>query len=75
MKKRKNYTAPILVVTLLALYYIGMILLFCCIPGIAWWAKLLLCGIPLSICGVLVYVLVQRIAELRSDETDDLDKY
>ncbi|MBE6610967.1 MAG: hypothetical protein E7632_00625 [Ruminococcaceae bacterium] len=72
---KKNYIAPILVVGLLGLYYVGMIALFCIIPGIAWWAKLLLSVIPAAICSVLVYVLVQRIRELQSNETDDLDKY
>ena len=35
----------------------------------------LLCLIPLGVCGVTVLVLVQRIRELNSGETDDLDKY
>ena len=74
MKKRK-YTAPIVVAVLLGLYYVGMIVMFCCVPAIAIWWKLLFCILPLSVCGGLIYVLVQRIREIRSGETDDLDKY
>ena len=36
---------------------------------------LLLCLIPLAVCGVAVYVLVQRIREINSGEEDDLDQY
>ena len=73
--KRRSYTAPVLAAVLIALYYIGMIILFLTIPQIIWWAKLLMCILPLAICGVLAHVLIERIREIRSGETDDLDKY
>ena len=73
--KRRNYAAPILVAVILLLYYFGMALLFLSIPEIFWWAKLLLCLIPLAIGGMVIAVTVQRIREIRSGETDDLDQY
>ena len=39
------------------------------------WLKLLLLIIPLALGGTVIHVLVQRIRELRSGETDDLHKY
>ena len=73
--KKRNYAAPIAVAVLLGLNYIAIIALFCLIPGLAWWGKLLLCLIPLAVCCTLIYVLVQRIREIHAGETDDLDKY
>ena len=32
-------------------------------------------NVPLAVCGVAVYVLVQRIREINSGEEDDLDQY
>ncbi len=57
------------------LYYVGMAVMFICVPGIPGGAKALLCLIPLAVCAVAVGVLVQRIREIRSGEEDDLDQY
>jgi len=35
----------------------------------------LLCLIPLAIGGMVIAVTVQRVREIRSGETDDLDQY
>ena len=45
------------------------------VTGILLWIKLLLCLIPAIVCALVIYVLVQRIREIRSGETDDLDRY
>ena len=73
--KKHNYAAPVTVAVILLLYYIGMAVLFICIPGLAWWAKALLCLIPAAVGGMVIAVTVQRIREIRSGETDDLDRY
>ena len=57
------------------LYYGGLLILFAFQPEIPSWAQILLCLSPLGVCGVTVLVLVQRIRELKSGETDDLDNY
>jgi len=72
---KKGYTAPIIVAIAMLLYYIGMAVMFIVVPGITWWVKLLLCIIPASFGGAVIHVLVQRIKEIKSGETDDLDKY
>ena len=75
MKKKKGYLAPVLVVAFLLLYYMGIAVVFALQPGVSGWLKALLCLIPLAVCGVAVYVLVQRIREIHSGEEDDLDQY
>ena len=59
----------------LILYYIGFAALLLFLPRLIWWVKRLLGIGPLAICGMVLYVLIQRIRELRSGETDDLDQY
>ena len=67
----KKMIAPIIIVSLLVLYYIGFFILCMFIP-IAPLPKLLLGLVPLLLAGVGIYVLVERIKEIRSGEDDDL---
>ena len=73
--KRKGLLGAVLSALFVILYYGGLLLLFAFQPEIPSWARFLLCLIPLGVCGVTVLVLVQRIRELNSGETDDLDNY
>ena len=73
--KKRNYIAPIAVSACLILYYVGLAVLLLAIPDFVWWGKLLLIILPAAVCGMVLYVLIQRIRELRSGETDDLDQY
>ena len=73
--KKKGFWGAVLSALFVILYYGGAMLLFACQPDMPPWAKILLCLLPLGVCCVTVLVLTQRIRELRSDETDDLDKY
>ncbi len=40
-----------------------------------WWGKAAAVIVPLVFIGLGIYVLVQRINEIRSGEEDDLSKY
>lgn len=73
--KRKGLLGAVLSALFVILYYGGLLMLFAFQPEIPSWARILLCLIPLGVCGVTVLVLVQRIRELNSGETDDLDNY
>ena len=44
-------------------------------PALSLWSRLLLGVAPLALMGVSVFVLVERIREVRSGEEDDLDRY
>ena len=72
-KKRKGYAAPTVITAVLLLYFVIYFgFLIAVLPGV--W-KYLLLAFPIIFAGVLIYVCVQRIKEIRSGEEDDLSKY
>ena len=73
MKKRK-LAAPVISV-LVGLWLLGYAVLIFLVPAIPLWIKLLGAAIPLALLGVTIYVLCERIKEIRSGEEDDLDNY
>ena len=73
-KHTKKMIAPIVIAVIFVLYYAGFFLLCMFIP-IPLVVKLLFGLVPLGIIGVFIYVLVERIKEIRSGEEDDLSKY
>lgn len=71
----KKMIAPIIITIIFVLYYTGfaaVCLLAYGIPGII---KLLFGIVPLVLAGVMIYVLLTRINEIRSGEEDDLSQY
>lgn len=70
----KKIAAPIVIAVLLVLYYIAffVVILALDIPVLV---KLLLGIVPLALAGCVIYVLVERINEIRSGEEDDISKY
>ena len=70
----KKYIAPILIAVFLILYvilYFGIFITL--IKSVLF--KILVGIIPVFFAGVMIYVLVERIKEIRSGEEDDLGKY
>ena len=74
MKKRK-LAAPIVISVLVGLWLLGYAVLIFLVPAIPLWIKLLGAAIPLALLGVTIYVLCERIKEIRSGEEDDLSHY
>lgn len=76
MKKehRNKMIAPIIITAIMILYYVAYFAICMLIP-IHFVVKLLFGIIPLLFSGVCIYVLVERIKEIRSGEEDDLSKY
>ena len=74
MKKGK-LAAPIGISVLVGLWLLGYAVLIFLVPAIPLWIKLLGAVIPLALLGVTIYVLCERIKEIRSGEEDDLDNY
>lgn len=74
MKKGK-LAAPIVVTVLLCLWFGTWLVMAWSARGLTLWAKLLGTVIPLALIGVSLYVLAQRIKEIRSGDEDDLDHY
>ena len=71
-QNRSRLVAPIIITALLLLYYAGFFILT---PALSLWSRLLLGVAPLALMGVSVFVLVERVREMRSGEEDDLDRY
>ena len=70
---KKKMLAPILVTVLMMLYYAAYFgFLISLVEGI--W-QYLLGIIPLVFMGVLIYVCLERIKEIKKGEEDDLSKY
>ena len=74
MKKRK-LAAPIVISVLVGLWLLGYAVQIFLVPASPLWIKLLGAVIPLALLGVTIYVLCERIKEIRSGEEDDLDNY
>lgn len=77
MKKShaKKLVAPIVVACVLGLYYIGFAVACLTLDGFSPAARWLCGGIPLVFVGIIIFVLVERIQEIRSGEEDDLSQY
>ena len=73
-KHRLTMVATIVITVILVLYYIGFFA-GCVLLPIPFGLKLLFGLVPLLLTGVCVFVLVERIREIRSGEEDDLSKY
>ncbi len=73
-KHQKKMIAPIVIGVLFALYYLGFFVV-CAFMPMPILMKILFGVIPLLLVGVMIYVLVERINEIRSGEEDDLSKY
>ena len=73
--KKKGLIGAVVSALCILLYYGAALVLFALIPDFPWCGKSLLCLIPLGVCSVVILVLGQRIRELKSGETDDLNKY
>lgn len=72
-QKRKGYVAPIIITVILILYFAVYFGVLIAVIQNIW--KYILLVIPILLAGVLIYVCIDRIKEIRSGEEDDLSKY
>ncbi len=72
--KTKKLIAPIVISLVVCIYYITFAVI-CVTTPMRFVFKLLGFIIPLGLVGVCIFVLVERIKEIRSGEEDDLSKY
>ncbi len=70
----KKMLAPVIIAIIIVLYYVGFAAICLLIP-IPLLLKLLFGIVPLALAGVMIYVVITRIREIRSGEEDDLSKY
>ena len=70
----KKIIAPIVIACILILYCLVFFVVCLFIP-VPFGFRLLFGIVPLALIGVTVFVLVERISEIRSGEEDDLSQY
>lgn len=73
-KHRNKMIAPIIITVVIVLYYIGFFAV-CALLPLPVILKLVFGLVPLLLAGVCIFVLIERIEEIRSGEEDDLSKY
>ena len=71
--KKKKMIAPVLVTIFMMVYYIVYFGFLITLVSGVW--KYAFGIIPLGFLGVLIYVCVERIKEIKKGEEDDLSKY
>ena len=77
MKKenQKRYAVPIIITLILLLYFIVYLGVLIAILPKDWKYVLFIFPLALAVIGLLIYVCIDRIKEIRSGEEDDLGKY
>ncbi|MCR4805087.1 MAG: hypothetical protein K5981_05480 [Clostridia bacterium] len=71
----KKIIAPVVIVILIAAYYIGFAVFLIRDPEAPLLLKALMAVIAIALTGVGIHVLKLRADEIRSGVEDDLDKY
>lgn len=67
--------APIVIASIIIVYYIGAAVFFMMVPGIPATVKILMMVVPLVLAAVMLGVLISRIKEIQGGEEDDLSQY
>ena len=70
----KKIIAPLIITCILIIYFTFFILGIINTPDLLW-IKIVGTIVPLALMGVSIFVLIERIKEIRSGEEDDLSKY
>jgi hypothetical protein len=75
--KWKKLFGPVITIGLVLAYFIFILFILVQLSAVPLrgFGMFLGFAIPLALMGVAVYVLVERIQEIRSGEEDDLSKY
>ena len=71
----KKMIAPILITVLAVALFLLWLLAFALSPDLPSFVKIIAGLIPAALAGVAVFVLIERIREIRSGEEDDLSQY
>ncbi len=70
---KKKMIAPIIVTIIMILYYIAYFGFLISLLDAVW--GYILGIIPLVLSGIMIYVCVERINEIKKGEEDDISKY
>ena len=70
---KKKMIAPIIITVIMILYYVAYFVFLISLLDGFW--KYALGIIPLAFSGVMIYVCIERINEIKKGEEDDISKY
>ena len=74
-KHTKKLIAPIIITVLVVCYFVFYISVGLFITDVPSIVKILMLIIPISLAILSVYMLIERIREIKGGEEDDLSKY
>ena len=72
--KLKKLIAPIVISCITIICFLAWGIGWCFVP-LPTWGKLVGFLVPIALIGVVIWMLIERIKEIRSGEEDDLSKY
>ncbi len=75
MKHWQKMAAPIVITSIMIVYYTVMAVFLIMVPSIPTGIKILMIVISLILAGVMFGVLISRIKEIKGGEEDDLSQY
>ncbi len=74
-KKFKQLIAPSIIAVLVIIYYAVIAAILLNYRTISIYIQYLLMFLPIAGIGVIIYVYIERIKEIKRGENDDLSKY
>ena len=74
-KQTKKLIAPIIITVLIVLYFMFYMFIGVSIAEIPMFMKILALIIPIGLIVLSIYMLFERIDEIKGGEEDDLSKY
>ena len=74
-KQTKKLIAPIIITVLIVLYFVFYMFIGVSIAEIPMFMKILALIIPIGLIVLSIYMLFERIGEIKGGEEDDLSKY
>lgn len=74
-KQTKKLIAPIIITILLVCYFVFYIWIGLFTKDMPLIMKVLLLVVPIGLIGLSIFMLVERIKEIKDGEEDDLSKY
>lgn len=72
--RKRGIAAPVFITVVVLLVLIAYLIVYASLP-MPVFVKILIGIVIAALCGVAIFVLIERIKEIRSGENDDLGKY
>lgn len=74
-KNTKKLIGPIIITILFCVYFLGIAYFLVNDTSLSIFTRWVIILVPLAFAGVNIFVLIERIQEIKSGEEDDLSQY